>query len=31
VTLQKQWQSFVSQNARNMWRRILSVSADVQC
>jgi len=30
VTLQK-WQSFVSQNTRNMWRRNLSVSADAQC
>jgi len=27
VTLQK-WQSFVSQNMRNMWRIILSVSAE---
>jgi len=27
----KKWQSFVSQNTRNMWRMNLSVSADVQC
>jgi len=30
VTLQK-WQSFASQNTRNMWRINLSVSADAQC
>jgi len=27
----KKWQSFVSQNTRNMLRRNLSVSADAQC
>jgi len=27
----KKWQSFVSQNTRNMCRRNLSVSADAQC
>ena len=31
VTKNKKWQSFVSQNTRNMWGINLSVSADAQC